>query len=198
LYALFICLLLAAPTLFFARQSAVEAQRRAEAANAAAIAQTGILAAAITQTQNLMVPMSQGCAGGPHGVPPLNWTNLQAHGAKAVNALNDAKLALARGQISDVLQQIISAEDELDALVNGVHNNCPGGANGEDPPGYNAYTSERASVKGTLDALKRSLASGAQPGAVAYIGSCDNGSRLACYYDQNMVASDCRTISCPK
>lgn len=40
--------------------------------------------------------------------------------------------------------------------------------------------------------------SSAAPGNVAYIGPCDNGFQLACYYDQNMVPSDCRHISCSK
>jgi hypothetical protein len=76
-----------------------------------------------------------------------------------VNALNEAKLALARGQTWDAVQQISSAEGEFDALVNGLHNSCSGGASGEDPPGYNAFTSSRASVKRGLDELKRSLGS---------------------------------------
>jgi hypothetical protein len=146
LYTLSICLLLATPTLLFAQRSAE-----------AIIAQAEVLVAATTQTQNLIVSMSEGCSGGPHGVPPVNWGALQAHGNKAVNALNDAKLATTRGQTSVALQEISFAEGELDALVNGVHNACSGGANGEDPPGYNRYTSERASVKGKLDVLKTSL-----------------------------------------
>lgn len=150
LYVLFICLLLATPTLLFA-------QRGAEAAKAAAIAQAEVLTNAITLTQNLMVSMSQGCSGGPHGVPPVNWTNLQARGNNAVNALNSAKLTLARGQMSGVVEQVNFAESELDALVDGLHNNCSGGIHGEDPPGYNAYRSQRDTLKRTLDALKLSL-----------------------------------------
>ena len=100
LYALFICLLLATPTLLFALQSSVEATRAAEAANVAAAAQAAkaiaqaevataqaardaaraqVLSGAISQIQTLMASMSQGCPGGAHGVPPVNWTGLQSH-----------------------------------------------------------------------------------------------------------------------
>ena len=184
LYAVVICLLLATPTLLFALQSSVEAQRRAEAAKSAAIAQGGILAAAITRTQNLMMSMSQACPGGPHGVPPVNWFILQTHGNRAVSALNDAKLALAKGQISDVLQQVNFAEGELDALVNGVHNSCAG-ASGWSPPGYNEYTSERDSVKANLDVLRRSL-----PPLARYFSTIEPGVFLACDYDDASGAYD--------
>ncbi|MDJ0448817.1 patatin-like phospholipase family protein [Methylocystis sp. JR02] len=177
-YALFICLLLATPTLLFALQSSVDAKRAAEAVDAAAAAeaakavaqaqaatakvardaaQAQVLSGTISRIQNLMVSLSQGCSGGPHGVPPVNWTDLQPHGNAAVNALTAAKVALAQGQTENVLQQIDSAERELVALVNGVHNNCSGGAHGEDPPGFNRYTSERDRLKETLDVLKLSL-----------------------------------------
>lgn len=90
---------------------------------------------------------------------PVSWTVLQSHGNNALNALNEAKLALARGQNSDAVQYINSAQGELDALVNGLHNNCSGGASGVDPIGYSAFTSTGAAVKGSLDELKRSLGS---------------------------------------
>jgi predicted acylesterase/phospholipase RssA len=157
LYVLFIFLLLATPTFLLALQSSIEAQRGAEAKKAATIAQAGILAGAISQVQNLMLSMSQGCSGGAHGVPPLNWTNLQARGNQAVNALNNAKLALVTGETSVAVQQMNFAEGELDALVNGVHNNCSGGASGEDPSGFKSYILQRAAVKGNLNALQRSL-----------------------------------------
>jgi predicted acylesterase/phospholipase RssA len=180
LYALFICLLLATPTLLFALQSSIQAQiaveataatAKAEAERAAAqaqkavaqaqraAAQTQVLSGIIYQIQNLMVSMSQGCSGGASGVPPLNWQARQQPGNAAVNALNEAKLALARGQTSDVVRQINSAKDALDALVNGLQRSCSGGASGENPVSYNAYSSVRNTLKGNLDELMRSLGS---------------------------------------
>jgi predicted acylesterase/phospholipase RssA len=180
LYGIFICLLLAAPTLLFALQSSLEATNAAKAQKAAAEAQAAkaiaqarvttaqaardaaqvqVLSVAISQIQTLMASMNLACPGGAHGVPPLNWTGLQSHGDKAVNALNEAKLALARGQQSDAARQISSAEGEFEALVSGLHNNCSGGSSGIDPVGYNAFTSTSAAVKGNLDELKRSLGS---------------------------------------
>jgi predicted acylesterase/phospholipase RssA len=173
LYVVFICLLLAAPTILFALRSSVEAQRSAEAAKAKAIAQAQVVTAqaardaarqqvlsgAISQIQTLMASMSASCPGGAHGVPPVSWTNLQAHGNYALNALNKARLALAGGRTSDAVQQIDSAEGEFNVLVNGLHNSCSGGASGIDPFGYNAFTSSSATVKGNLDELKRSLGS---------------------------------------
>jgi hypothetical protein len=116
-----------------------------------------VLGDAVSQTQNMMVSMSRGCGGGPNGVPPLNWTTLQPHGNSAVNALNAAKLALANGQTPVAVQQINSAEGELDALVNGIHSNCEGGSHGEDAPGYAGYLATRATVKGQLEVVKRFL-----------------------------------------
>ena len=157
LYALFICLLLATPTFLFALQSA-------EANRAAAIAQTGkaaaqeqVLLGAIAQAQSLTVSLSQGCSGGPRGVPPVNWANLQSHGSKAVDALSGARLGLARGQKYEAVQQINSAQAELDALINGAHLSCSGGANGEDPFNYKAYMQITATVRGNLDEIKRAL-----------------------------------------
>ncbi|HXW69825.1 MAG TPA: patatin-like phospholipase family protein [Methylocella sp.] len=170
-YALFICLLLATPTVLFALRSSIDAKRAAEAqaANAKAqaladtakaardAAQVQVLSAAILQTQTLMLSMNAGCSGGAHGMPPVNWNNLQPHGNSAVNALNEAKLALAKGQTSDAVQQISSAQGELEALVNGAHNNCSGG--GVDPVSYGNYQSIRDRVKASLDELKHSLGS---------------------------------------
>ncbi|MEY9419455.1 hypothetical protein ABIF69_005897 [Bradyrhizobium japonicum] len=127
----------------------------AQAASDAAQAQ--VLSGAISQIQALMASMSQSCPGGARGVAPVSWTVLQSHGNNAVNALNEAKVALARNQNSDAVQYINSAQGELDALVNGLHNSCSGGASGVDPIGYSAFTSTRAAVKGSLDELKRSL-----------------------------------------
>jgi predicted acylesterase/phospholipase RssA len=151
LYALFICLLLAAPTILFALQSSADAKR-------AVVARQQVLTSAILQTQAIMASASNGCSGGPHGVPPEpGWPGLQSHGNSAVNALNDAKLLLAKDQISDAVQQINSAQGELDALVNSLHQSCSGGAHGEDPTGYINYLNTRAAVKESLDGLKRSL-----------------------------------------
>jgi hypothetical protein len=113
-----------------------------------------VMADAITQTQGLMVSLSQGCSGGPHGVPPTSWTDLQPHGNNAANALITGRLALAKGQTAVAVQQITAAEAELDALVNGVHNGCSGGPHGEDPTGYSAYLAIRATVNGKLDVVK--------------------------------------------
>ena len=37
---------------------------------------------------------------------------------------------------------------------------------------------------------------GAKPGDVAYVGPCENGQRIVCYYDQDMLPSDCHTQAC--
>jgi hypothetical protein len=151
LYALFVCLLLAVPTILFALQSSADAQ-------SAVVARQQVLSSAILQTQAILASASNGCSGGPSGVPPEpGWPNLQPHGNNAVNALNDAKLLLAKGQTSDAVQRINSAQGELDALVNGLHKSCSGGSSGEDPVGYSSYLRIRDAVKQSLDNLKRSL-----------------------------------------
>ena len=106
------------------------------------------------QIQNMVISMSQGCSGGAHGVPPLNWAALQPHANSAVNALDAAVKALSHDLKPDALQQINIAEGELDALLNGVHNNCSGGAHGEDPVGMSGYLAIKASVQGRLDTVK--------------------------------------------
>ena len=60
-----------------------------------------ILGEAIPQLQNTMASMSQGCSGGPNGVPPLNWSGRQAPGNEAVKTLGDARTALAAAQTLD-------------------------------------------------------------------------------------------------
>ena len=60
---------------------------------------------------------------------------------------------LQKGQTSDAVQQINSAEGELDALVNGAHNNCSGGPHGVDPVSYGAYQSTRDILKARLDVV---------------------------------------------
>jgi Patatin-like phospholipase len=179
LYAVFVCLLLATPTLVFALQSSIDAQKAAEAAKATfaaraakdaaqaqaataqaakAAAQMQLLGAAVFQIQTLMASASSGCSGGPHGVPPEpGWPGLQAHGNNAVNALNEAKLSLARRQIPETAQQINSAQSELDALVNGLHKSCSGGSSGEDPTSYGDYQAARARIQEGLSQLKGAL-----------------------------------------
>jgi hypothetical protein len=36
----------------------------------------------------------------------------------------------------------------------------------------------------------------AAPGDVAWIGPCEGGNRIVCYFDENMDPSDCRNQSC--
>lgn len=109
---------------------------------------------ATTQMQGMIISMSMGCSGGHSGVPPVNWGDLQPHGNRAVNAITAAKTALAQGQTATALQKIDSAEGELDALVNGIHMNCSGGAHGEDPVGFAGYLATKAVVKAELDDVK--------------------------------------------
>ncbi|MET3159985.1 WD40 repeat domain-containing protein [Bradyrhizobium diazoefficiens] len=134
-----------------------QAQSAADTQVAKNLAQAQVVTGAISQIQRLVSSMSRSCPGGASGVPPVSWTVLQSYGDNALSALNDAKLALARGQNSYAVERINSAQAQLDALVNGLHNNCSGGASGVDPAGYSAFTSTKAAVKGSLDGLKRSL-----------------------------------------
>jgi hypothetical protein len=98
----------------------------------------GILGEAIPAIQNQMVSMSGGCSGGASGVPPVNWGALQVHGNTAVNAFSGARTALATGQTQAAVQQINSGVSSYDALINGLHENCSGGARGQDPVNYGA------------------------------------------------------------
>lgn len=123
------------------------------AQNANRPAQT-VVSNAKSQIQDMVISMSQGCSGGAHGVPPLNWAALQPHANSAVNALDAAVTALSHDLKADALRQINIAEGELDALLNGVHNNCSGGAHGEDPVGMSGYLAIKASVQGRLDTVK--------------------------------------------
>jgi hypothetical protein len=52
-------------------------------------------------------------------------------------------------------------------------------------------------------AKPKSLAKGVQlsqqhaaPGDIAWIGPCNNGTRIVCYYDDNMDPKDCRNQPC--
>jgi hypothetical protein len=109
-----------------------------------------ILGEAIPAIQSQMVSMSQGCSGGSNGVPPLNWGSLQVHGNTAVNAFSAARTALATGQTSVAVQLINSGLSELDALVNGLHQSCSGGAHGVDPVYYGRYVAFRDNLKTEL------------------------------------------------
>jgi hypothetical protein len=113
-----------------------------------------VLSQATSQIQNMVISISEGCSGGPHGVPPVNWAQLQPRGNSAVNALTAARLALSQGQTANALQQINIAQGELDALLNGVRGNCSGGAHGQDPVGMSGYLATKASVQGRLDTVK--------------------------------------------
>jgi hypothetical protein len=113
-----------------------------------------VLSNARSQIQNMVISMSEGCSGGPHGVPPVSWAQLQPHANSAVNALDAAVTALSQDQKPNALQQINIAEGELDALLNGVHNNCSGGPHGEDPVGMSGYLAIKVSVQGRLDTVK--------------------------------------------
>jgi hypothetical protein len=112
-----------------------------------------VLNDAISQTQNMVVSMSQGCSGGAHGVPPVNWSGLQENANLAIDALKGVKSALTSGQTTEARQQLQFAGKKLDVLVNGVHNNCSGGASGVDPVYYDRYQAIRAAVRAKLDVV---------------------------------------------
>lgn len=113
-----------------------------------------VLTQATSEIQNVVLSMSQGCSGGAHGVPPVNWGQLQPHGDSVVNALTNARVALSQGQKENALQQINMAQGELDVLLNGVRGNCSGGAHGVDPVGMSAYLATKAAVQARLDTVK--------------------------------------------
>jgi hypothetical protein len=123
------------------------------AADPTSAAQT-VLSQATSQIQSMVISMSEGCSGGPHGVPPVSWAQLQPHGNSAVNALSAASVDLANKDKEKALQQINIAEGELDSLLNGVRGNCSGGAHGIDPVGISAYLATKAAVQGRLDDVK--------------------------------------------
>jgi hypothetical protein len=108
----------------------------------------------ITQIQGLMMSMGQGCSGAAYGVPPGNWGALQGHGNAAVDAFQNAIVALAKGDFANAVQQINAGQASLNNLVNGAHDSCPGGDHGVDPVSYGAYQFTRATLYATLDGLK--------------------------------------------
>ncbi|TBF36979.1 hypothetical protein ELG88_18000 [Rhizobium leguminosarum] len=118
-----------------------------------------VLSDTIYQIGNLMDSASSGCAGGEHGQPPINWSSLQSHGNAALTALRAAKSAWAGNQTSNAVQQINSAQGELEVLINGLSMSCPGGSRGRDPFSYGAYLATRASAQGKLDVIKLLLGS---------------------------------------
>lgn len=117
----------------------------------------GILGEAIPAIQSQMVSMSGGCSGGRSGVPPLNWGSLQVHGNAAVNAFSGARTALATGQTQTAVQQINSGVSDYDKLINGLHENCSGGAHGENPVSYDRYVAFRNNLKTQLETVLRFL-----------------------------------------
>jgi hypothetical protein len=125
-------------------------------ADANSVAQT-LLDQATSQIQSMMISLSMGCSGGSKGEPPVSWSGLQSLGDSAVNALTAAKLALAQGQTANALQQINSAEGDLDTLVVSMHGSCSGGATGQDPVGYGGYLRTTDVVQARLADVKRFL-----------------------------------------
>jgi hypothetical protein len=117
----------------------------------------GILGEAIPAIQSQMVSMSQGCSGGSNGVPPHSWGSLQIHGNTAVNALSGARTALATGQKQTAIQRINIGVSEYDALIDGLHENCSGGAHGVDPISCGAYAAFRNNLKTQLETALRFL-----------------------------------------
>jgi hypothetical protein len=113
-----------------------------------------VLTQAMSQIQDMVISMSEGCSGGAHGLPPVNWKQLQPRSNAAVNALAAANSALLQSDKVNALNQINIAQGELDALLNGVRGNCSGGAHGQDPVGMSGYLATKASVQGRLDTVK--------------------------------------------
>jgi hypothetical protein len=114
----------------------------------------GVLQDAIGKTLGMMQSMSQGCSGGANGVPPVNWGPLQVQGNAALNAFQNARVALAKSDTATAVLQINTGESGLDNLVNGAHNNCSGGCCGVDPVSYGAYQTTRATVETALNTAK--------------------------------------------
>jgi hypothetical protein len=120
-----------------------------------------ILGEAIPQLLNTMSSISQGCGGGPNGVPPLNWQGRQAPGNSAVKTLGDARVALAAAQASDanaiqqVKQQINAGLGQWDALINSLASSCSGGSGGENPTNYGNYVQFRNDLKMQLQTSMR-------------------------------------------
>jgi hypothetical protein len=116
----------------------------------------------ISQTQNLMTSISQGCPGGPSGLPPVNWGELKGAGDQVVNQLYDVRLALvsAESEVPHAMQQIRTIRISLDAIVSRIHNSCAGGANGVDPIPFNQYSHTIDFMKSQLDLLQTRLEDG--------------------------------------
>jgi hypothetical protein len=146
LYGLFVCLLLATPTVL-----ATNAASTAQAAKTGAQMQS--LSAVSFQIQALLSSMRNDCSGGSNGLPPNNWGDWQSRGNKAVNALNIAKLALAERNTIEAAQQITSAQAELNTIIDGVALDCPGGGHGVPPNSYSNYLKTRAQIQGGLSDL---------------------------------------------
>jgi hypothetical protein len=116
-----------------------------------------ILDEAIPQLQNTMASISQGCPGGPHGVPPLNWGGRQAPGNSAVQAFSAARAALGEGRITDTRQQIETGLSQWDALIASLSRSCSGGSGGVHPTNYGNYVRFKDSLNERLQTAMRFL-----------------------------------------
>jgi hypothetical protein len=116
-----------------------------------------ILGEEIAVLHDQMASMSLGCPGGNHGQAPESWGALQVHGNAAVDAFGNARIALAKDDTQTAVQQSNNGMTELDALVNGLHENCSGGAHGLDPNRYGAYVASRDKLKAELTTALRFL-----------------------------------------
>jgi hypothetical protein len=116
-----------------------------------------LLTDTITQVQGVMQSMSLGCSGGPGGQPLVNSGALQTQGNMGLNALQNARVALANGDIATVVQQIGAGEAGVDNMINGAHNNCSGGCCGVDPAGFGGWQSTWGNLRGPLEGARRFL-----------------------------------------
>jgi hypothetical protein len=114
-----------------------------------------ILDEAIPQFQNTMASMSEGCSGGPNGVPPLNWSGRQKPGNVAIQDLSAARAAMGEDRIEDARKKINSGLSQWDTLINSLAGSCSGGAHGIDPVSYGNYVQFRNQVKERLQTALR-------------------------------------------
>lgn len=116
-----------------------------------------ILDEAFSQLQETMASVSQGCSGGAHGRPPLNWQDRQKPGNSAVEAIGAARAAMGEGRIEDAKKLINSALNQWDTLINNLNDSCEGGPHGEDPVNYGNYLRFRDLLKERLRVALRFL-----------------------------------------
>jgi hypothetical protein len=113
----------------------------------------------ISQTQNLMRAISNGCSGGRNGEPPVSWDQLSKDGDAVLNQLSELRIALARNQTDNAVPKINAIETGLDTIINHLHENCSGGSHGVDPPNYGGYRNLVEQMKGKLDVIKNMFTS---------------------------------------